>query len=182
MHKLILGRSGYGKSSLAKLICAGLTKSQTRTTVLDVTGDAWPASAVTTDPKEYFRLFWETENGVFFVDEGGEVANRKEREMVWTATRGRHQGHTIYFLAHRLKLLDVTLRGQCDELFIFGCAKSDAFELADEYGCEALEKAHLLGPLEFIHVSPTDRGSRWKIDFKLHKAVKVQSKQKEKES
>jgi hypothetical protein len=174
-NALILGRSQYGKSSLAKALAKKFKEAGRRVLVYDILLDDWNADYVTDDKDEFFKIFWGSFDLVAFIEEGGETANKKETEMVYTATRGRHQvgaqgfGNCCYYSCHRLNQLDVTLRAQCPELFLFASRYDDARDLCQEYGERELLKAPTLPPGHFYHVSPGQPALIWKIDFKTLK-------------
>lgn len=168
---LILGRSQYGKTTLAKKLAEQFKASGRRVLVYDILLDDWTADYVTDNREEFLEIFWGSFDLICFVDEGGETANKKEKDIVWTATRGRHQvgaqgyGNATYYLCHRLNLLDVTLRAQCPELFLFASRYDDAKDLANEYGAKELIEAPSLQPGEFFHIAPGAGCNKYKINF-----------------
>ena len=176
---LILGRSQYGKSSLAKGLCRSFRQAGRRTLVFDPLLDDWDAGYITDDRDEFLELFWGSFDLVVFVEEAGETANKREHEMVFTATRGRHQvgeeahGHSVYYSCHRLNQLDVTLRGQCPELYLFACGYGDARDLAEDYGNrEALKLAPSFLPGEFLHILPGLPAELYSVDFQTQKVTR----------
>lgn len=172
---LILGNSETGKSTLAKYLAAELMREGLNVGVLDIlaseddaqAGAEWGGAYVTSDPDLFHKLFWETENFVWFIDEGGEVAGRGNDAMKWTATRGRHLGHSCYYIAHRLNVLDATLRAQCPRLYVFAVSMTDARDLADQFGAPELKEAPFLPVGQFYEITPGNRPQRYKINFDL---------------
>ena len=136
--------------------------------------DDWDAQLVTDDKDEFLEIFWNSYDLVVFVEEAGETV-RREPDMVFTATRGRHQvgaeahGHSVYYSTHRLKQLDTTLRDQCPELYLFACSNEAARDLADDYGCAALKLAPSFLPGEFIHILPGVPPELYRVDFRTQK-------------
>ncbi len=178
-HGLILGRSQYGKSSLSKALARKFKADGRRVLVYDILMDQWDADYVTDDEDEFFEIFWGSYDIVAFIEEGGETANKKAKDMVYTATRGRHQvgdeglGNSCYYSTHRLNQLDVTLRAQCPELFLFASRHDDAKDLRQEYGHDQLLNAPKLAPGEFYHVVPGEPCRKWKIDFRTLKITRI---------
>lgn len=178
-NSLILGRSEYGKTSLSKALARKFHKAGRRVLVYDIIMDQWDADYVTDDEEEFLEIFWGSFDLICFVEEGGETANKKAKDIVWTATRGRHQvgalgfGNKCFYSCHRLNLLDVTLRDQCPELFLFSMSKSDSRELADDYGAPDLVNAPSLLPGEFYHVAPGIPCQKYKIDFETQEIEKI---------
>jgi hypothetical protein len=183
---LILGRSQYGKTSAAIGLCRRLIKSGRRALVYDILWDDWDEGLteeearrliVTDDQEEFLKIFWGSTDLVVFVEEAAETAGKSARDMVFTATRGRHQigeqahGHSVYYSCHRLNQLDVTMRDQCPELFLFACGLSDARDLADHYGRVELKAAPSLEPGEFYHVAPGRKVGKYRVDFETKAVV-----------
>ena len=176
---LILGRSQYGKSSLAKGLAREFIKSGRRVLVYDILGDDWGDALVVDDREEFLEVFWNSFDLVVFVEEAAEAAGKVNPEMVFTATRGRHQvgeeahGHSVYFSCHRLNQLDVTMRDQCPELYLFASRTNDAKDLAEDYGHQELKQAPRLQPGEFFHVLPGEPLTKWRVDFKTQQVKKI---------
>ncbi len=176
---LILGRSEHGKSSLSKALARKFKAVRRRVLVYDILLDQWDADYVTDDEEEFLDIFFGSFDLICFVEEGGETANKKTRDMVYTATRGRHQvgeegfGNSTYYSCHRLNQLDVTLRAQCPELFLFASRYDDAKDLAQDYGHNRLLKAPRLKPGEFYHVVPGKPCLKYFIDFKTLKITQI---------
>ena len=166
MHSLILGRTASGKSILSKILASEALERGQGVIVLDILGDEWPEGCEVFDnAKEFLSVFWANVNCLCIIDEGGETANKRERLMVPTATRGRHNGHHNLYIAHRLTQLDPTLRAQCSRLFLFACAASDAAEMADEFGAPELKDAAGFSPGFFYYLEPGQKPRKMKIDW-----------------
>lgn len=166
MHTLILGRTASGKSILSKILAAEALERGQGVLVLDILGDEWPEGCVVTeDADEFLKLYWANFNCLCIIDEGGETANKRERKMIPTATRGRHNGHHNLYLAHRLTQLDPTLRAQCSRLFLFACATSDAMEMGDEFGAPELKEASGFPPGYLYFIEPGQRPRKLKINW-----------------
>jgi hypothetical protein len=180
---LILGRSQYGKSSLAKALAIAFKAAGRRVLVYDILDDNWAgASVVVSNKEEFLNIFWNSFDIIAFIEEGGEVANRREKEIAFTSTRGRHQigdqgfGNSCYYSTHRLNQLDVTLRAQCPELYLFASRHDDARDLVQEYGQPRLIEAPALPPGVFFHVLPGEDLKKYKIDFATLKIERIYEK------
>lgn len=172
---LVLGRSDYGKSFLVKIFLRDAKERGVPTGVLDILAeDDWDVDFQTDDPEHFLAVFWDSEGAVWAVDEGGEVAGRASESMKWTATRGKHNGHSVYYLAHRLNVLDTTLRAQCTSIFLFASSGKDARDLADEFGDDRLAQASSLDIGEFYHLAPGKKAKKYKIDFENRKILEVE--------
>ncbi len=169
VNKLVLGRTQYGKSTLCKIFCESFTAAKARTLVLDTTGDPWKAEAQTDDPQVFIDTFWEVPGLACFVEIGDMSPDQRRRyneELILVAKRGRHNFSHSYYMAHRLKDLDPSLRTQCPELFLFASGFDDARELVNDYGARQLAEAPALSVGEFYHVAPGVKCTRHHIDFK----------------
>ncbi len=181
-NSLILGRSQYGKSSLAKALCRAFRRSGRRVIVFDILADDWDADFVTADREEFLEIFWGSFDVVAFVEEAGHSAGKGETEMILTATTGRHQvgaqgfGNSCYYSCHRLNQLDVTLRAQCPELYLFASRADDARDLYQEYGHKELLEAPSLPQGDFFHVAPGEPLTKHHVDFRTLKITRIYTK------
>lgn len=141
-HNLILGRTESGKTTLAKRLAQVYRSRGYKVIVLDALMDPhWPADFLTSDRETFSQVVQQSRRCFVFVDEAGEYIGRYETEMHWLATRGRHFGHSTYFVCQRAMQIAKLVRDQCTSLFLFACSPSDAKLLADEFGAEALLQA-----------------------------------------
>lgn len=171
-HALITGRTETGKTTLAKALCGELTAGGHKTLVYDVLKSAWPASYVTDDKELFLDVFWQSTDLAVFIDEGGESVGRFDEEMMKTATRGRHNGHQVFYLSQRVTLLNKTLRTQATKIYVFSSAFSDCKLLADDYSCPEIEQAANFAPGSFLYVNAAQRvAQRFKIDFSTKRVI-----------
>lgn len=159
-RSLIVGRTDTGKSTLARLMCKQAARAGRPTLVYDVSGDVWPARYVVNDQKLFLDLFWhKLDDALVIIDEGGETIGRYNREMDWTATRGRRRLHDVIYIAQRATLVSATVRANCTHLYVFNTTTSDAQALASEYDAPSLLEAPRLSRGSFYHVPPPPRPS-----------------------
>lgn len=72
-----------------------------------------------------------------FVDESGSVTGSPKllQDTAPLATQSRHLGHSVHFAAQRAPgMLPPIIRDQCERAYVFRVSKSDARDLANEYG------------------------------------------------
>lgn len=143
-----------GKTTFAKQLCQRLSAQKEPTGVLDPLCDpAWGAQYQTSDPDEFLRVFWASKGGYWFIDEGGDVAGQYDDTMRKTATRGRHWGHSCFYLSQRGAMLNATIRAQCRHLFLFCSAADDCKILAREFNEPRLLTATNLPQGHYMHMA-----------------------------
>lgn len=177
---LILGRGETGKSVLARELSRQFSLIGRRNLVCDVTGGYWPhADHVAESVDDFSTLFWGSYDIAALIEEAGDATVKAHEGIKRAGTRGRHQlgplnlGNCIYFITHRLKLIDPTVRSNCTELFLFGCGYDDAAELRNEFASNELLNAPSLKPGEFYHIPPGGDASRHTIDFGTGRISKI---------
>jgi len=136
-----------GKTTLAKELAKRLKAKNIPVLVLDPMHDEWAADFQTDDPDEFLNAFWSTEwkhrdSGAHcFIDESGDSVGRFNTLMNQTATKGRHWGHSVYFLTQRGAQLSPTVRDQCSNLFLFVSGLKDCKIHAEEWNKPELIEA-----------------------------------------
>ncbi|OEU74974.1 MAG: hypothetical protein BA864_13875 [Desulfuromonadales bacterium C00003093] len=163
MHSSILGMTESGKTSLAKQMITALKSRNIKTIVLDPICDpAFCADFQTADPVEFERI-WKSSRGCWcFIDESGTVGKFSDtiREA---ATKGRHWGHSFFFLAQKATQVEPLVRDQCSGLFLFRSGLQSRKILAEEFDCaDILEPVEML---EYHHVTRNKYIGRKKITF-----------------
>lgn len=133
MHTLIVGVTESGKTTLGKKLADAHQRAGTGILVLTAVWEKWPADYQTTRPDDFLDNFWKSRGCVAFLDEAGTTVGRFSETMRETATRGRHYGHSCYYLVQRPSLLDTTVRTQCSQLYCFALSLADAEALAEEW-------------------------------------------------
>lgn len=161
-HVLILGMTLSGKTSLAKRLAPVYRAQGIKVGVLDPLGDPeWGADYQTSDPDEFLRVFWESRQVAWFIDESGDAVGRYDEAMARTATRGRHWGHRMHYITQRGAQLSRTVRDQCSTLFLFTTSLKDGKLHAEEWNKDELATAHTLGQGEYFttgRFTPLSRG------------------------
>lgn len=155
-HKLIVGQTLSGKSTLAKAFAADAVKRGIVPVVYDPTLSEWPTEFVTDDFAEFVEFIHTLHADGFrmvaIVDEADTVMSMADRGNWWLFTRGRHYGLEAIAITQRPKLVAPTVRGNCADAFIFHLGKNDASELADDISADGASAAPTLRQGEFFHV------------------------------
>ena len=148
---LILGITETGKSTLAKKLCAGYNARNIHTIVCDPLLDPdWCASFQTANPDDFVKMFFSSRDCAVFIDESGDVVGRFPSDELRTiATRGRHWGHDVFFIAQRATQLSATVRMQCTRLYLFTSSFEDGKILAQEFNKPELRNCAQLKKGEF---------------------------------
>jgi hypothetical protein len=141
MHSLICGITESGKTTLGKHLASIHRKQGFHIHVLTSVWDAWDADFLTDDKDEFLKAFWESRSLIVFVDEGGETVGRYDETMKATATRGRHYGHSCYYIVQASREINPTIREQCTQLFLFNCGRKTAETLAEDWNQPELANA-----------------------------------------
>jgi hypothetical protein len=129
-----------GKTTIAKKL---VEKAGGRRDILvfDPNFDTWPGATWQTANKDTFiKKFWSVKNTICIVDESGNI-DKFDDELKLCATRGRHLGNILIFIAHRLNQLQPVVRYQCTKLYLFRTGIDDCIELARQYADKTLEQA-----------------------------------------
>lgn len=144
-HVLILGTTLCGKTTLAKKLAKKYKQNGFGIIVLDPICDpGWDATYITDDVDDFLGVFWDSRRCAVFVDEAGENVGQHDKEMVKTATRGRHYGHAVHYIAQGGKQISKTVRDQCGRLFLFTTGIVDAKTHAVEWNNSELINAKTL--------------------------------------
>lgn len=153
-----------GKTTLAKQLVEQYQRSGINVLVLDPINDpSWGADFQTSDPDEFLDKVWTSRQCACFIDEAGETAGQYDKEMVKTATKGRHWGHRFHYISQRGSMLSTTIRGQCSQLFLFTSGLKDSKIYAEEFGHEELKQANTLKQGEFFHCDKFDKLEKKRI-------------------
>jgi energy-coupling factor transporter ATP-binding protein EcfA2 len=166
MHNLIIGRTGCGKSTLAKQKAKIFKKKfRRRVAVLTAVPDSkdWCCDVYFNSPKKFVQFVFSHTNYILFIDEGGTTIGRYNYEMEKVATMGRHYGHLAYFIAQRAKQISLTVRCQCSNVFVFKSSASDIKDIDNEFVCkgELFKNVENLKKFEYLYAlddSPVKKG------------------------
>lgn len=150
-HTLIIGVTGSGKTVLSKALCQRYIERGITAFVLDpLLSDGWNANYITDNPEEFLYTVFENVNCAVFVDESAETIGRYAGVMQKLATSSRNLGHNVHFICQRPKQLDVNVRTQCENIFVFKLSFYDAKELAREHVADKLLYAPKLRKGEYL--------------------------------
>lgn len=153
-HGLFLGQTESGKTTLARQLSHKVKAQGHSVLVLDELCDpGWAADFQTADPEKFLEVFWANRSCYVFIDEAGDAVGRYDETMRKTATRGRHWGHSCFYLSQRGATLDTTVRAQCRHLFLFTSSADDCKILAREFNCPELIQATSLPQGAYLHKS-----------------------------
>ena len=169
MHCLIIGQTESGKSCFSKILARQYKAMGKHVAVLDPICDPdWPADFKTDSVDELRKYLNQNRSVYVFIDESGEVFNEgNDNTHSWLATRSRHYGHSVHFLAQRAMQVPKTMREQCNKLFLFTSSRSDGKLHAEEWNKDELVNCNRLPKLHFYM---TDRFGEVKtlkiVDYK----------------
>jgi hypothetical protein len=158
VHQAIVGRTNTGKSTLAKGFGAELIRAGHTVLVYNPLGNRdyirpdartgrVSASAEHASAAEFVqsvRSAVAKRDGrpVFLiVDEATTFFRKVNCPHEWMATRGRHVGLNLMIICQHYALLNTTVRGQCERLYLFACGLTTAALCADEFGRVELKDA-----------------------------------------
>lgn len=152
---LIVGASETGKSLLAKSIARDLESKGLRVTVFDPVLSVWSEKAEVTEAEsEFFVLLSDAHAAGYkqavFVDEADTLLSIAHKQNHWLLTRGRHYGLMVHVITQRPALVAPTVRGMCNQLFLFRSSKDDAKLLAQDFAHDGLLTAPELKQGEFL--------------------------------
>ncbi len=157
-HKLVLGLTGFGKSTLLRRLIAQAWAQGVASLVIDpnLEGDWGPgAKFITDDPAEYLDIAKRSTSCLLIVDEAGEMLKR-DPEYRWVVTRSRHFGHVAVLSSHFATDILPVMRNQCVEAFVFRQSIDAAKVLARQYADRLFERAPGLDVGQFIHKRGAD--------------------------
>lgn len=138
-HGLICGMTESGKSTLAKRLSAELIAAGITVLVLDPIQDpGWHTQYATADQSQFLQWYWNSRSCVAFIDESGEAVGRYNDVMNRTATKGRHWGHSNFYIAQEATQIAPLVRGQCSSLYLFTSAAKEGERMAAEFNAPEL--------------------------------------------
>jgi hypothetical protein len=163
-HGLILGMTESGKTTLAKRLSHALGGKGRTVLLLDELGDPeFYADFRTSDPETFLRVYWANQSCFAFIDEAGDSVGRYDDAMRETATRGRHFGHSNFYISQRGAQLNTTVRAQCRHLWLFTSAADDCKILGKEFNCPELMTAASLPAGSYLHKTKHGALERGKV-------------------
>lgn len=161
-HKLIVGTTMSGKSTLARSMVEDANKRGILVLVYDPhESSEWKAEVVTSDEVEFMTALSESiePNVKIFavMDEAETILSMSHRHNWWLFTRARHYGIESCAITLRPKLIAPTVRGNVHEMYVFNLCRTDAQELADDFNAPGLAAAPDLVQGEFLRASWRDK-------------------------
>jgi hypothetical protein len=167
--QLIIGESGSGKTSLAKVFARDKVARGLAVGVLDPAREKWPDGvAYQTHDRAKF-LDWVARNYALqkflIVDESTQAVGAHCPHFDFISTTGRHLAIASLYVCHRLENLSRQIQATRTK-WIFCCGVKDAKQLADSHSLEALADAWKWPALQFIRVAPFTPPMRGRIVFK----------------
>lgn len=165
LHRLIVGGSLTGKTSMAKTLAAHYANRGIYATVYDPLASDWPdGSIVTSDPEMFLAILRERnrdgQRQLVIVDEADTLLSQSDRPNWWLATRGRHYGLENIFCTQRPQMIAPTVRNQTHELYCFRVSADDANKLSQDFADARIQDAVNLDQGEFLW-------SRWENGKKV---------------
>jgi DNA helicase HerA-like ATPase len=154
-HTLIIGKTGSGKTTLAKKIVEKAHKRGVNKLILDPTParHEWPhddKDFITNDPDEFLQVVFANTRCLGIVDEAGSMIGRFGKEKNNLATMSRHYGHSMIFITQDVKSIDNIVREQMQDIIVFRVGKKRADELAEDFADDDLKQASTLQKGEFL--------------------------------
>lgn len=141
-----------GKTTLARALAVQARKAGIGVLVLDPLCSTWECDFVTDNPDRFLQVFWASKNCLAIIDEAADCVGRYDDAMRATATRGRHSGHSVIFISQRGADLNLTVRSQCADLYLFTSNYRDCDTLALEFNCPDLKAGTQLKQGEYFAV------------------------------
>ncbi len=154
MHTLILGPTECGKTTAALDLCRQAKSKGFPTLVLTTKDTArWKlvADLVLSDKQKFLAVYNSprTRGCHIFFDEGMETVGR-DKELLTTATSGRHNFHSCYFIVTVYPSISNLVRENCSRIITFKQGKDRAKEIANDFSQPALVLASQLGRGEYL--------------------------------
>jgi hypothetical protein len=167
VHQVLVGRTGTGKTALAKQLGAALIREGVEVIAYNPIGDhAYTrpidgrvyASSEYRDPHRFLEeIAKRIERGdgrplFLIIDEAPTFFRKVNCPRAWLATLGRHHGINLIILAQHYADLNTTVRGQCERIYVFACSLTTAAMCADEFGEPELKSAPRQKRLHYMRV------------------------------
>lgn len=154
IHGCFFGRTFTGKSHKAREVAAGFKRARVGVIAL-VPADqlhAWKDCAhwVTADLDLFCAKVAASKRCAVFCELADAGADKFDDRIRAMFTRGRHDGHRIFFIAQRFSQVEPTVREQCAFLWLFKTAPKAAAVLAEEFADPALLAAAGLPDRSFV--------------------------------
>lgn len=154
-HKLIVGQTLSGKSTLARSMANAAIREGLVVVVYDPTlSPDWGTDLVTDDEEYFFQMLEivhaEGHSALVIVDEADTLLSMAHRHNWWLFMRGRHFGFELVAVTQRPTNIAPSVRGNAPELYVFQLGNSDATMLEQDYGAQGISAAPELRQGEFL--------------------------------
>jgi DNA helicase HerA-like ATPase len=161
VHVLIAGKTGSGKTALARALVAHFERP---CLIFDpLRSPGWPTEYVYAEESRFLAAVAQARSCNVVIDEAPELIGGVRPAHVWLATQARHLGHLVHFLAQRPALLSPTVRGSCSHVLALRMSQTDADLLAEEYVAEDLREASELPLGEYLYARPDGHVTRHRV-------------------
>jgi hypothetical protein len=171
MHRIIVGMSETGKSTLAKIFVRQAKEQGILTGVLDPLNDPeYNADYQTSNSEEFLIHAKEKVRELLVVDESGTAIGRYNEPMTWLATTSRHFGKSCIFCMHNPTQTSPMIRDQSSECWLFICTSRIQEMVAEEFNHpEILTQSERLEKGECIFVPRFGEIKKYRLDFAAKK-------------
>jgi len=156
-HTLIVGMTRSGKTTLARDLLKILKGRGFGIVVLETRKFAspndWPVcDRFYTDPEEFNKAILRSRHCVCVCEEAGEYLHNHEKQWHWWGTSSRHLKHQFIFISQRAAQIAVTVRTQCDVVFVFRSNKDDVLTLSRDFDNDEILKSSRLDRGQYLKV------------------------------
>lgn len=151
-HSFISASSMSGKTTLCQEIARAYRAAGFGILVYDKMDDPdWICDRKFTDFEAFLDCAYAATRCVLFIEEVGSVIGQWPKPRVeWLGTQCRHWGHRSFFIGQTPVQISLTMREQCETLFLFRCIKKRAEKWSEEFADTDLINATDLERFEFI--------------------------------
>ena len=164
MHTLILGMTESGKTTTAKVLIKKFKNQGVKSLVLDPLKDpGFNADYQTDNPDEFLRVVFSSRSCHVYVDESGDAIGHYNPTMQKLATKGRHYGHSCFFITQKATQIPPIIRDQCSQVFLFGSGLQSCKAIAEEFNSKEFLRCTELRQGEFIHKTRFGKASKGNI-------------------
>jgi len=150
-HKLYVGVTMSGKTTLARHFCREISAKNIATAAYDPLGTStkggeWGEKTIVFSDTEEFLDYAHSDackNVHIFIDEAHHILSHTQKENLWMLTQGRHYGMYLHLLSQRPTKLHPDARTNCGVCFMFRLAADDARLIGLDYGHSNIHKINL---------------------------------------
>ncbi len=154
MHGCFFGRSFTGKSWKAQDVAGGFKRASVGVLALAPTAEleAWRRVThwATDDIDLFCRKVAASRRCAVFAELADSEADKFDPRIRRMFTRGRHDGHRVFFVAQRFSQVEPTVREQCAFLWLFKTSAKAAAVMAEEFADPGLLAATTLPDRSFL--------------------------------